>query len=95
MEVKNSVTSREFNHSSSEILRQVREGNVIPVTYGRRGDVVAYVVPASVLRNHDEVEAVHRAVTAQRRSARDVVMASTVTFDSEATLHAMREGERY
>lgn len=95
MRVRNSITSREFNHSSSEILRQVREGDVIPVTYGRDGDVVAYVVPASILRNHDEVEAVHRAVTAHRRSARDIVMESTVTFNSEHTLDEMREEERY
>ncbi|MDI2034466.1 hypothetical protein [Paenarthrobacter nitroguajacolicus] len=95
MRVKNSVTSREFNHSSSEILRQAREGDVIPVTYGRDGDVVAYVVPASTLRNRDEVEAVHRAVTEHSPSARDVVMESTVTFNSEHTLNEMREGERY
>ena len=95
MRIKNSVTSREFNHTSSEILRQVREGNVIPVTYGRDGEVVAYVVPASTLRNHDEIEAVHRAVTAHRPSARDVVMGSTVTFNSADTLREMRDGERY
>ncbi|MFJ4027432.1 hypothetical protein ACIPWF_09580 [Paenarthrobacter sp. NPDC089989] len=65
------------------------------MTYGRDGDVVAYVVPASTLRNHDEIEAVHRAVTARRPSARDVVMESTVTINSEDTLREMREGERY
>jgi antitoxin (DNA-binding transcriptional repressor) of toxin-antitoxin stability system len=93
--IKKSITSREFNHSSSEILRQVREGDVIPVTYGRDGAVVAYIVPASTLRNHEAVEEIHRAVTSPRSAARDVVMGSTVKIDSTHTLDEMREGERY
>ncbi|WP_311211514.1 MULTISPECIES: hypothetical protein [unclassified Arthrobacter] len=95
MKVKKSITSREFNHSSSEILRQVRNGDVIPVTYGRDGSIVAYLVPASTLRNHDEIEEVHRAVAGHQSSARDVVMESTVTINSEHTLNELREGERY
>lgn len=95
MAVRNTISSREFNHSASEVLRQAREGDVVPISYGRGGDVAAYLIPVATMRSQEELLHLREQLLAGRRAARDIVMSSTVTVDSTGTLRELREGERF
>lgn len=58
-----SVSVREFNQNTSRVLNTLREnGDIVPIRRGRGGEVIAYVVPAEIMFDHEAIDRARGAV---------------------------------
>jgi len=89
--IRPSITSRELNQNSSKILGVVKdEQDIVPVTYGRDGRVVAYVVPADVLFNANTIR---EAREAEMTPLIELLGPMEVKGNPSQVLESMREEE--
>ena len=71
--ITRTISVRDFNQNASRVLNSVREGvDIVPIRRGRAGEIIAYIVPAEMLFDHEALERA-RGLDEQVPSVEDVL----------------------